>query len=1115
MEERLDRSDFRLLLGCLIVTALSLAVGIPNFYRAFPEASIDFAITREQSRDRALQVLEGRGLELAGYRHSAAFRYDGQAKTFLERELGLEGATALIGRPVRLWRWSNRWTRDLQKEEFQVELTTTGELVGFSHQIAEEQPGARLAPDEARQVAEAFLAGMERDLLGLEFVEFQTFARPDRTDYTFTWKLAGFEVKDATYRLSVGVQGDEVGSYAEALRVPEAWQREYQQLRSANEATGMVAALLLILTWLGLLYCLIRSARRQEVRWKAAALFGLIALVLTFLSQVNELPVSIHDTYQTTQTFGSFLTHNLSVALMAGLGAGLFIAFIVAGAEPVYRRAYGHHLDLFAQFRPQGLRTKRFLLGSALGVALTAFFFAYQTLFYLTAEHFGAWSPAEIPYSEMVNTFFPWVTVLLIGFLPAVMEEFTSRAFSIPFLQGLLRSRWAAVVLSAFIWGFAHANYPQQPFYIRGLEVGIGGLIIGAVMLRWGLLPALAWHYTVDALYTALILLRSSNPYYVLTAGLGAGLLLVPLVVAAALYLKRGRFADPSPLLNRAAAPGPPAPPAPPDPPPAPTLPTRPALPRRRTQILAVVLAAGALLFLVDAEEPLPHLDFAVDRQQVAQTSRSILEAEGVDLSGYQQVVFQQLQYDPESMKYLLAAEGLPGLNRLYREELQAVLWESRFFRPLEKEEYLVALRPDGSLRAIQHQLPEEAPGADLGQEEARQVAEARLRFHGVDPQGLELKEASSEKLVSRRDHRLVWEAPPGDWRNIGEARYRCEVAVAGDQATALQRYLKLPESWLRERRQSTLLRSVLQGALALVVASALLHLLWLLVRQLRGGGLDWALLVRAGGVGSALFLVGQLNGLPTFDQAYNTSLTPGIFALTQGVAWILGSLFIGLAVAGALALATTLNPHCLAYLRPSRWGSELGGGLVLAGLAALALLEAERLVQLLGSHFAPQLLTPHLPLAPGLDTWLPALQVVLAGLANTLLLPLGLAVAGYYLRRVSSPWLAGLAVAALLALAAGVRAVDLGEFWLALAQDGVRVGVWALLLGFFLRGHLPACALTGLLSSIIPGSISLWSQSAPFFQLNGGLALLAAVVLVAAWWRAQRPLHARTEEQR
>ena len=102
MEQRLEKKDIHLIIACLIITVTCLAVGIPFFYQAFPEASIDFEITRDQARDQAAAFLSERGLDISDYRHSAVFQYDGNAKTFLERELGLEGATQIIGNPVRL-----------------------------------------------------------------------------------------------------------------------------------------------------------------------------------------------------------------------------------------------------------------------------------------------------------------------------------------------------------------------------------------------------------------------------------------------------------------------------------------------------------------------------------------------------------------------------------------------------------------------------------------------------------------------------------------------------------------------------------------------------------------------------------------------------------------------------------------------------------------------------------------------------------------------------------------------------------------------------------------------------------------------------------------------------
>ena len=61
-------------------------------------------------------------------------------------------------------------------------------------------------------------------------------------------------------------------------------------------------------------------------------------------------------------------------------------------------------------------------------------------------------------------------------------------------------------------------------------------------MLRFGVVPLLFWHFTVDAIYTALLLLRSGNTYYVVSGAIASGILLLPLGVSLVLYLRRGGF---------------------------------------------------------------------------------------------------------------------------------------------------------------------------------------------------------------------------------------------------------------------------------------------------------------------------------------------------------------------------------------------------------------------------------------------------------------------------------------------------------------------------------------------------------------------------------------------
>src|SRR5262249_17902373 len=114
------------------------------------------------------------------------------------------------------------------------------------------------------------------------------------------------------------------------------------------------------------------------------------------------------------------------------------------------------------------------------------------------------------------------------------------------------KSRVLAVVLPAFLWGFLHTAYPNEPPYIRGLEVGLIGIAAGLVMLRWGILATLVWHYTVDAALVGLLLIRSTSLYFRIS-GLVVGLaVLIPFSYAVYSRIRRGSFEADADLLNQA-----------------------------------------------------------------------------------------------------------------------------------------------------------------------------------------------------------------------------------------------------------------------------------------------------------------------------------------------------------------------------------------------------------------------------------------------------------------------------------------------------------------------------------------------------------------------------------
>lgn len=1109
MREKLTAADSRFLLVCVLLFGSTVWYAVTHFYKAFPEASIDFVVTRAQALESAQHFLQSQGCQVAGYRQVSRFGFDDNAKTFLERELGLEKANRIMGSRVRLWRWSYRWFRPLEKEEFQADVTTRGELVSFRHELPEKATGANLPPDQARGIAESFLKQvMGRDPAGLDFVEASSNARPARTDHTFTWKERNFEIKDATYRFEITVLGDRVGGFNEYLKVPEAWTRDYQRLRSRNDTASTFDAILMVLLVLGGLVVLVIRVRDRDVRWGRAGVFGALTVVLAFLSSLNEFPLQEYG-YPTADSYGSFIATRLLQALIGALASGIFIFLLTAWAEPVYRQSCGRFLSIRNVLRWRGLRTKSFFRGAVLGVTLAGIFGAYQIVFYTVADRFGAWSPADVPYSDMLNTAFPWLFVLFGGFFPAVFEEFMFRMFSIPFLTGLLKRPWLALVLAGFVWGFGHVGYPNQPFYIRGVEVGIGGVALGIIMLRYGILPTLIWHYSVDAMYTALLLLRSHNSYFVLSGAASGGIMLIPVIVAGFAYIRFKGFEPEAGLTNAdegtsqleavEAAAEPPAIPFPYDP-----------LPRRRMLAAAIVaVMLFALVLLVPAER-IRGEEYKLDLAQARAAADTFVRSRGLDPHAFRDVVYPDQSLNWIAAKYFLERRPVTYLEKTAADYQPLLNWTVRYYKPLDKEEIRVSLDPaTGRVVEFHHDLPEDQPGADIPSEAAREIAAEYITGRGFDLARLELKETTSEKRKARRDHSMLWEAKPGDPRNLDEAHYRINIALAGDKVVRFATFWKLPEEYERERQRTTALQIFLNVIQVLTIAAAAAIALWIVFRKTRRRELRWKPALWIGAAIAALGALGSISSYPLLFRTFNTAWTLEMFQamiLIGSLISIVG-VFIGATFCSALLLA--LRPDCLTALSSSNrrkmgWDALLS---LLVGTAAFVFLSHFRAFLTGQFHrYASLDLNP-----PGVFASLvPAVNEVSGAAWAVLLwvvtLALIAAVAFGYLKR---PWLI---VLVSLVVAAGFSGGHTaGEFLLQYAMTLAALILYsAVLLVFFRRNYL-AYALWPLSMSLGRDAYKLASQPSSSLEIQGWV--VATFLLLSVVWAVLPALMAgRTE---
>jgi len=755
---RLTRSDWIFIAICVAIAALSTFVVLHWFTSVFPEASIDFRYDRDSSLKIAEPLVAA---QVRGMKHAAVFYGDDQAKIFLERTLGLAKATPVMRSDVRLWWWHHRWFRPLQEEEFAVDVAPTGEIVGYDDTI----PEARALPSPdvaaARGIAERFLASAHVNMADLQLVAQSERRLPGRMQRIFTWESQSIHPAGTQYRHVVTVDGDRVGSYRQRLRVPDQWARSYEELRSKNALAGTIDFVFLVITGICIVVIFVIRLMRGDVRVRF--ILGIFAVTLILVAGValNSFPIALAN-YSTTSSYSAFLARLAFGALLQGVGFGMLLVVVAGAGEVMYRERLPQHLAIPRLWTPRALASRRVFRSFILGYTLVALFLGYQVAFYLIADKFGAWSPAEVPYDSMLNTAFPWIAVLFAGFFPALSEEFMSRAFSIPFFEKIFRSRVAAVVVAAFIWGFGHSTYPNQPFFIRGLEVGIAGCILGILFFRFGLLPLLIWHYTVDALYTALLLLRSGNRYYVVPGALSSLVFAIPMLIAIVLYIKNRGFVPDDELSNA-------------------TLPVKPAPPRaeaaraevplpepmrvtpaRALLCIGAIAVAAVLIWL----RP-PSIDDVIDYRTTTEQAKTHFAEKGWRVLVQPQEGFRSWArdspredggspsgFDPTAAEYLvrhgLTMQQLVGVMRT---RVEAATWMVRAFRPQQKEEIFVEVDPRANRTIGYHKYQRETnPGARLDQAPAQAIARAAFARYGVDANAFDVKEALAFQQPNRRD---------------------------------------------------------------------------------------------------------------------------------------------------------------------------------------------------------------------------------------------------------------------------------------------------------------------------------------------------------------------------
>ena len=944
----------------IALSLAAVAVSVRYFPHAFSILALDIKMDRPHALEQARAIAARDHLGPAAFRQAASFGSDDEAQTFIELEGGGKDTFTrmLRDRLYDAYTWRVRHFKEGETNETTIQFAPDGRPVGFDEKLKENAPGAALDEAAARTIAEAGVRRWDVPFEKFTLVEHGQERRAGgRVDHTFTYERRDVAFNEGRVRLRLVVSGDRLTAVGTFVKIPEAFTRRYESMRSANELIGVGSIVGLVVLYVigGIGVGLFFMMRRRWVLWRTAALWGSAVGALQALAALNELPLA-WMTYDTAVPRSTFLAQQAALVAATFVGFSAFIALSFVAAETLSRRAFGHHPQLWRVWgREQGASIQ--VLGRTIGgYLLVSIFFAYEVVLYLVMTRvFHWWSPAEaLVHPDVLATYAPWLSAVANSFQAGFWEESMFRAVPIAgaaLIGERLGKRNLFIVLGflvqAAVFGAGHAPYPNQPAYARPVELIIPSIGFGLLYLYFGLLPGIVLHFTFDVVWFALPIFMMKAPGIWIQQVMLIALTFVPLWVVFARRAQAGRWTELSPAdYNAAWEPAPAAPPR------VETIAV--ATPRLSATTARMWMAAGAAgAIAIVATTALtrgddPYGTLPVTRAQADAIARTELQRRGVALGGKWRIMPEPDDGSGGPHQFVYETAGADRWRQLLGLYLPKPRWRVRvatFEGDIadRAEEWRVTIDAAGTVRNVEHVLPEARPGASIDEDAARRLALAAIKDrYGLDRAQLKDVSARPAKQKARTDWTFTFSdttiapllAPPkpsGEGGPQGEPWI--EATVAGDEVTSIGRLVHVPEEWERGQRAASTRNAVIQIGIALLSGG-------LLLGAAITGMVAWSrrrfaprVFLAAAGLVLAASVAGLANGWPLLVANLSTAAP-----LQLQIVGVVAIALIGMAILAAmvgLALGA-LPPRLAAMPRlPAADAVRLGVALGLAGAAA------------------------------------------------------------------------------------------------------------------------------------------------------------------------------------
>ena len=957
------RPAFWIAYGCLAAMCLVLAWRL--FPLAIPLVNLDIKLSRNDAVAKALALARERNL--VGFddpRTAARFSNDQGAQNYIELEGGGKPAFAQMveGTVYAPYWWEVRLFKPGVVEEAVVRFRPDGALEGFARRVPETyiREGGTKALDAA--VALDLARTRARDDWHVDFGPYHLLEQSQETqpsgrvDHQFVFerdeRYAG-----ASVRLRVTVTGDELTGVAPFVHVPEKFDRQFQELRSANNTIAKFASLAAGALY-GLGGCILAVLwllRRRWLLWRPALVAGVVVGGLMALTVLASAPAAWFG-FDTAETEWTFWVKQVGAALRALVAGTLGYGLVFMAAESLSRRAFPAHPQLWRVWSREAGATAQVAGRTAGGYLFVPLELALISAFYfVTNRWLGWWQPSEsLTDPNVLSSFVPALAPIALSLQAGFMEECAFRAIPLA-LAALLgthfgqRAHWIgfAVVLQAVVFAAAHANYPGLPAYSRLVELLLPATLWALIYLRFGLLPTILLHALFDLSLFSIPLFLVDAPGAWVQRALVIAAAAVPLAVVGIRRVQSGAWSElPAALWNRAWQPSAAAALRAVERIRAQTVGVRAGALQRALPVLGVAGLAAWLAFTPFVAD-VPAL--TVDRAGAEAAAVAALSERGVVLgTGWRH--FSDIRAGSGELGQSLAQRfvwreaGPDAYRALGGNSLAPPMWDVRFARfdgdVVERtEEWRVTVIGNGQVRQVRHRLPEGAPGANLSRDAALGLAQHVVREQfGLEPAALQLRTADQTKRDARSDWTIVFADPKVFVGKDGEARI--QVLLAGDEVASAGRSVFVPEAWQRAETERDSRLEDVKYAGGFAVALGALGALIFAVISWNHGHCDKRALFAVGGLAFATAVVDMANSWREIAMQLSTAEP----VASQLATTIAGGLFASVLTAGLMALlagvgawyARSTPPTRLATRLPA-WAVGVAVALAVAGLAAVS----------------------------------------------------------------------------------------------------------------------------------------------------------------------------------